>query len=480
MYKRVLLCMPPLPGRYGWPSAPYTGIGYLSEVLTQNKIENDVIDLRLGYKLNDLIKKIEEFGPDLIGMTIMSYHRDVAYNLIKSIQNPVYQIVVGGPHASTYGHRTLEECVADFAIRLEGEYTLLELCKSKDIEKIEGLVYRDGNQIIENENRDFIRNLDELPFPKYEKFELEKYARKEIFIVSSRGCPQECIFCPIKVTVGRVWRARSAENVVEELKYWYERGYRTFQFADDNFSLSKERVLKICDLIEENNLSGISLNCPNGLRADRVDKELLQRMKEVGFKILCFGVETASNKVLKRIKKGENIQTIERAVRTACDLNFDVGLFFMVGHPTETPSDVEKSIKFALRYPIRNANFYNIVPFPGTELFEWVEKNNYFVQDPDKYLNSSAHFDEPIFETPEFPIKERRIMLEKTRVIERLIRKRDTEKRLKKYGILTKAATNIFFSKMVYSQILKMQAENRLFKKLLVFLANKFNLGYGI
>jgi len=478
-FKRILLCTPVLPGRYGWPAAPYTATGYLSEFLKRNGFETDVIDIRLGYGLKEFKKKIEQFKPDLVGMTIMSYHRDIAYKLLEGIKSPDYNIIIGGPHVSTYRSKALEECVADFGVKLEGEFPLLELCKGVDLDKIKGLIYRDGDKIVENENREFIKDLDAIPFPRYEGFELNKYGRKEIFVVSSRGCPQQCIFCPIKVTVGSIWRSRSAESVVEEIKYLYDRGYRTLQFSDDNFSVNRERVFKICDLIEKNGLKGLSLNCPNGLRADRVDREMLKRMKDVGFQNICFGVESGSDRILKIIRKGEDVQTIENAIKIACELGFDVGLFFMVGHPGETPADVEESIKLALKYPVRNANFYNVIPFPGTELYEWVKKNNYFIKDERTYLDSSAHFDDPIFETPEFSAEERRIMLRKTAAIERLIRKRDTKRKLKRFGIL-KASADIVFSRPVYNGILKLQAENKYFKKVLIYLSKKFNLGYGL
>jgi radical SAM superfamily enzyme YgiQ (UPF0313 family) len=308
------------------PEEPHPGIGYLSEFLTSNGIENYVIDMRLGYTLKKLMKKIKEINPDLIGITLMTLRHDIAIKIIEKIKsNFNCKIVVGGPHVSLFRKKVLEECKADFAIKHEGEYTLLELCQGKNLKNIKGLIYRNGNKIIENPDRPFIENLDTLPFPKYRKFELEKYPdiftfkknimiKKSIPIITSRGCPFNCIYCPVKTVMGNKWRVRSAENVAEELKYWYKMGYRIFEFWDDNFTLDKKRVYKICDLIKKNNLVNLQLSISNGIRADTVDKRLLKRMKEVGFNHIAFGVEAGNNKILKIIRKGETIETIEIAI----------------------------------------------------------------------------------------------------------------------------------------------------------------------
>lgn len=478
-FKRVLLCTPHFPGRYGWPSAPYPATGYLSEFLTAHNIENDVIDLRLGKSIEDLKKKIAEFKPDLIGFSVMSYRRDMAYKYINAIKSPDYKIVIGGAHASTVGAEVFKESIADFVIKGEGEFPLLELCNGNKLNEIKGLICKENGKIIENENRKFIYKLDDIPFPRYEKFELDKYARREIYIVSSRGCPQKCIFCPIKVCAGNVWRSRSAKNLFEELKYWYDRGYKDFKFSDDNFTLDRNRVMEICDLIEKSGMK-IRLMCQNGIRADRVDREMLKRMKEVGFTTVCIGVESASNKVLKTIQKGETLETIENAIKTSCEVGLDVGLFFMVGNPSETAEDVEKSMQLALKYPIRNANFYNVIPFPGTVLYEYVDKNNLWLKDKNTYLNTTAHFDDPIFETPEFPAAERKRMLRKTLACERIIRKRDTVRKLKKFGPFANIIASILFSNLLYDRIIDIQGKHLWIKKLFIYIGNKFNLGYSV
>lgn len=443
MYKKVLLCLPPSTGIHGWSSAPPTGIGYLEEVLERNGIVVNVLDLRLGHTVKDLLKRAEKFCPDLVGVSTLTYRYGEAYELINRLKRAGHRVVIGGPHVSVMRSKVLEECEADFAIKHEGEYKLLSLCRGENLGEIDGLIYRKSGRIIENKDGEFIEDLDSIPFPRYQKFELGRYMfNSPLPIISSRGCPYSCTFCSVKVVAGRRYRPRSARNVVAELEYWYQKGHHSFSFQDDNFTFDRQRVFDLCDLIEERGLSGLTMECGNGIRADRMDRELLKRMKEVGFRSLAIGVEAGNNKVLKSIKKGETIETIEQAIKTACDLGYSTRLYFLLGSPGETPQDLEDSIRLASKYPVAEAKFSNILPFPETELYHWIEDNKLFLVEPKEYLNTIMLYDNiPVFETPEFPADERR----KAFAYTRRIRKRTQQKNLKRnlvsrYGIMGRLA----------------------------------------
>lgn len=157
-------------------------------------------------------------------------------------------------------------------------------------------------------------------------------------ILSSRGCPFSCIFCPVSLAIGKRLRVRSAGNVVDEVDYWFKikKGYRRFSILDDNFTFYKERTIAICDEIKKRGLKNIILRCGNGIRADKVDREVLEKMKEAGFTYVSYGVESGSERVLKILKKGETIEQIENAIKTSTELGFDVTLFFVIGAPYET------------------------------------------------------------------------------------------------------------------------------------------------
>jgi anaerobic magnesium-protoporphyrin IX monomethyl ester cyclase len=408
-FQRVLLVNPA--HDVEWPGlTPPIGQGYLAETLQNNGIEYDVLDMNLGYGWKYLSRKLKHFQPDLVGMGMITRDYRGFYSILEEIkkQHSSIKIVAGGPHVTIFKEQVLQECGAvDYGVAREGETALVELCQDEVPEgEIKGLLYRNNGDIIYTGDREFIGDLDQVPWPRYEKFELGKYFH-EISIITSRGCPFHCIFCARHILTPK-YKARSAENVGDELEYWYGKGYRNFNIEDDNFNLIQERVYAICDEIERRRLQGLTLRCSNGIRADRVDRDMLARMHEVGFQYLAFGVDAGNNRMLKVVKKGETMEDIEGAIQNACELGYSIKLFFVIGNPTETPEDVEDMVRISRRYPVQEVHFNNVVPYPGTELYEWVKENNYFLRQPDEYLNNASFWEKvPIFETPEFPEAER-------------------------------------------------------------------------
>lgn len=455
-FNPVLLILPSYSSsHYASAMRPLAGMGYIAETLRENGIEYDVLDMGLGYSIKHLKKKIATFKPELIGISMMTFMHKDTYRLIHEIRSsfPNVHIVAGGPHISTMREAALKECLdIDYGIVLEGEETIIQLCKGEGLSEIKGLIYREGDNIHYTGDRKFIENLNEVSFPKYEKFELDKYGVKEIAIVSSRGCPYNCIYCPIQVAIGKKFRVRSADNVLYELEYWYKRGYSRFDFVDDNFTLHKKRVHEICVGIERRGLKDLELHCGNGIRADKVDRKLLRRMREVGFNYIAFGVEGGNNKVLGTLKKGETIEVIEEGIKNACELGFRVSLFFLVGSPGETCDDIKDSVKLALKYPIVDVRFYNIIPYPRTELWDWLHENNYLIRDPEVFLNEgSSWVRSPIFITPELPLDKRKKAMKYTHSIEILVKKRNERQRFKRFGMIGDAVVDIYYIDAIQS-----------------------------
>ncbi len=408
-FQRVLLVNPS--HHVEWPGlTPPIGLGYLAEALKDSGIKHDVLDMNLGYSFKHLRKKLNDFQPDLVGMTMITRDYREFYHTLEEIKqyNSQIKIVAGGPHVTIRKEKVLEECPAiDYGITREGEIALIELCQDEITEQdVKGLLYRNNGDIAYTGDREFISDLNRVSWPRYEEFELKKYFH-EISIHTSRGCPYQCIFCARHCLTPK-YQARNAENVGEELEYWYRKGYRRFSIEDDNFNLIEKRVYDICDEIEKRQLQRLVLRCSNGIRADRIDRDMLARMREVGFKYLAFGVDAGNDRMLKVVKKGETMDDIENGIRNACELGYSIKLFFIIGNPTETPEDVEDMVKISRRYPIQEVHFNNVIPYPGTELYEWVEKNNYFLRQPDEFLNNASFWEKvPIFETPELPKAER-------------------------------------------------------------------------
>jgi len=440
-FNRVLLISPRFnKRRYHLSIHPLSGLGYIAEALKRAGFIVSVFDMNLQYTCADLEKKIADFNPDLIGLTAMTFGYKETYNFIKRLKtsHTEIKIVVGGPHVSMLREKVLQECLdIDYGIILEGDQSVVQLCQGDDFEAIKGFIYRKASGITVNPPGKFIEDLDSLAFPTYESFELRRYPTRQIGIVTSRGCPFDCIYCPVTSAIGKQFRQRSAQSVVNEIEHWHARGYRDLLILDDNFTLFKKRVEEICDLLCQKNLKGIRLKCPNGVRAGQVDYKLLKRMREAGFDMIAFGVEAAADHVLENIKKGESLAKIEESVKNACQLGFDVDLFFLIGSPGETPADVEKSFSLALRYPARGANFYNIIPFPTTELYRRLEEKNLFLHSQEYILNSASHFiNEPCFYTPEMSAQERKKAFQAGRKITRQIKRKYIARKIKTLFLL--------------------------------------------
>ena len=468
-YKRVFLIKPSYGNSYYGVFHPPVGLGYIAENLDHNDIACDMIDMGFNYPTKKVLQKIEEFKPDLIGLTMMSFMYLKTHELIEEIKQnfPHIDVVIGGAHGSCYREKALELCNdIDYAITFEGDEAIVELCQGLPLNEIKGLIYRNSEaQIIYNGDRKFIQDLDKIPFPRYDKFELSKYIFNDIDISSSRGCPHRCTFCSVKMVAGRQLRFRSAEHVVDEIAYWYERGYRKFNFVDDNFTFKYDRVYAICDLIEERGFNDLKITNANGIRADKADRDLLIRMREVGFYYIGFGVECGNDKILKNIKKGETMAQIREAIETACDLGYDVVLNFLVGSPGETWEDIEDSVAMALEYPVMDVRFNNITPTPRSELFEWLEENDYFIQTPEQYLNSVTSWSyEPVYYTPDLSADEKRRALQYTRKTRKKVLEKAFIRKTKRFGPLAKLVAPIvtsdrFMDAMMYSPKLLKLAE---------------------
>jgi radical SAM superfamily enzyme YgiQ (UPF0313 family) len=320
----------------------------------------------------------------------------------------------------------------NYAIVQEGEQALVQLCQGEvPWEEIPGLLYRYNGTVRSGPEPQCIAHLDNIPFPRYEGFKLNQYAR-EIPLVTSRGCPYRCIFCFHSV-MQDAFRARSAANVVDEIEYWYQRGIRQFVIDDDNFTLVKKRVYQVCDEIERRDLTDLFIRCANGIRADRVDRDLLGRMKEVGVREVGFGADGGNDRVLLDIvQKGETLTTIESAIQDALAVGIEVRLFIILGHPGETMGDIEDSFALAQRYPLIRLHLNNPIPYPGTKLFEWVRDNDRFLRQPEDYLNSLTDSDsDPVFDTEELPADKRRQIMVRARKIERQVWRDATERMFK-------------------------------------------------
>lgn len=402
---KVLLVCPPWYKLFGGGmDNVLIGVGYLAAVLKKNGIETNIYNadynpitniseseitekfgeyLRIQQNLKHNIwrevrKTISSFDPDIVGLTAMTGKFKSALNVAKICKqiNPDIITVVGGPHASCAPEEAIRSQYIDFVIRGEGEYTFLELVKSidnkQDLKGILGLTFKDDTgKIVNNPNRPLIENLDELPFPFREFYVNKKDMKKttsEGIIFATRGCPYQCIFCASSRIWTRKVRYRSAENIVAELaelKNNYD--LRFIRFDDDAFTINKDFVTRVCDLIIQKKL-GINWYCST--RVDMITKGLLEKMKASGCIQISFGVESGSDETLKRIKKGINKQQIKRAFQLAKEAKIYTGAYVMIGFPWETEKDMLETINFAIGLEPSYIIFSIVTPYPGTELYD--------------------------------------------------------------------------------------------------------------
>jgi len=439
-YKKVLFIRATLRVAYVGAAGPPLGIAYLVEALKKCGVKCKTVDTTLGYDFDQICHNIQLFNPDVIGVSMLTYGYLDTYGMISDIKEKYRDIpiIAGGAHVSTFREDVLRSCGAvDLGFVRESEGSIVEFCQGKDPSQIKGVIYRESGKVIYTGDREYVEDLDILDWPKDYGIELNRYLSKEILILTSRGCPYACIYCPISLAIGKMLRKRSAKNVVDEMEYWYRLGYRRFSILDDNFTFHRDRTIEICDEIEKRELNDIFLRCGNGIRADRVDRKVLERMKEVGFVHVGYGVESGSDRVLKTLKKGETIEEIENAIRISVELGFDVSLFFVFGAPGETLEDIEDTIRVSLKYPILESRFYNLIPYPGTELFQWVQDNKLFIKNPEEYLNDSRTFPSaPVFETPELPFNTRVKITKKLNAITKKVRKNAVLRKSKAFGLI--------------------------------------------
>ena len=406
---------------------PPLGIAYISEYLNIYDIDHCVIDMGLGYTPKQILEKIKSFQPKWIGISINSLLINRTYNLIKKIKkiNPLVNIVVGGPHVTTQGIKILSEIPSvDYAIVGEGEVSFFELISDKSKSEIKGLVYKAKDGSFRINERRIMEDLDNIPFPKFEKFELNKYLQRIIPIISSRGCPFQCIFCQQSSLLSKNWRGVSAEYFIESIKYWVEKGYPEIHILDDNFTFNHRRLEKIVELYEKENIKNIKLVLIGGIRISQTTKKTLQLLKRLNIDRIAFGVESFSNEVLKFIKKDTTENQIEETIQNATEMGFKVKLFLIIGFPYQTSESLRKTYKLILTYPIYQVRFFNLVPYEKTALMEWIDEYGEMIYPPSVYMNEFKKFqDIPLFKaknmmTVEERSRELKIAKEITRLVE--------------------------------------------------------------
>ncbi|MCP4267842.1 MAG: B12-binding domain-containing radical SAM protein [Candidatus Brocadiaceae bacterium] len=375
---------------------PTLSLAYLSAALKTKGHEALILDL-WAYPLDDdeLRRKIDQFGPVLIGITFFTVRYNETKELTDKIKSwfPMRKIAVGGSHPTALPENVLQEIKSiDFVVMGEGEDTIVELVvatETGNYDNINGLAYRNGDGITINQPRSYVQDIDELPFPDLAQFNPEKYVTHPpygwyghmLIMVTSRGCPGGCIYCS-KSVYKNTWRSMSTDRLIREIKYAKEIWpYKEIRFYDDDFTFNKKRILDLCStLITEK----INLPWTCTTRVDHLSKELLIKMKEAGLYFITLGIESGSPKVLKELKKGYNVEQIKNAFKWCRELNIKTAAFFMVGLPGETREDMKMSLKLQREVKPNFVVWGTLRVLPGSKLFN-TSMSDYKYNSDDKY-----------------------------------------------------------------------------------------------
>jgi radical SAM superfamily enzyme YgiQ (UPF0313 family) len=376
---------------------PPLGLLYIAAVLGQEGFEVKVFD---PHPHNDSeINKIIEYKPNIVGLSVLTTYTDRAkyiISLLKKDLNDTF-FVVGGIHPTVLPEESLAFFEVDCVAIGEGEITMKELvtCINTDtsLSQVNGILYRQSNDVIKTPPRTLIEQLDTVPFPARHLVDFERYlfppgiirgvwSERSTTIITSRGCPFSCIWCGSQAIFGHRVRRRSVENVIKELGHLLrDFNIDTIWFIDDTFTVNKKWVYSFCEAIRANQLK-FKWGCQ--AHVTTADEEMFLKMKEAGLVQLDFGVESGSNKVLKALKKNSNEDAIREAFKIAKRAGIRTLATFMFGNPSEEYEDVEKTFRLAKEIKPNFVSSFFLTPFPGTELMdmarshEWISNVNYF------------------------------------------------------------------------------------------------------
>ncbi|MFA4827212.1 MAG: radical SAM protein [Candidatus Shapirobacteria bacterium] len=352
--------------------------------------------IRVGLTPNQIVQKIKYYQPDIIGVSSMftAFATD-AYEITKLAKkvNPKILTILGGSHASILPKVVLSQKSVDLVVIGEGEETMLEIAQKlsehQNVFNIAGTATRDskGNFIL-NPNRPHISDLNQLPPPARHLLPMDiylntsrdassyAYRTPSTEIITSRGCPGNCIYCAVPGIWGRIWRPYSAERIVEEIQSVIDRyGVREIHFLDDNISVSRERLEKICDLLIAKKID-IKWTTPNGIAIWTLDRPLLEKMKKSGCYRLTFGIESGHPETQKFIRKNLDLKKVKEIIKTASDIGLWIFSTYIIGFPYETKNQIKTTFKYAIQSYSDFVVFILLIPFPQTDVTKIMLQEN--------------------------------------------------------------------------------------------------------
>ncbi len=431
----------------------HMGLGYLAGALLAQGYEAEIWDASVESGRETLDQKLSRDPFDIVGISAPTPLINHAWEAASIAKKHGALTILGGPHLTLQPHESMLKPQVDLVVRGEAEYTIIEILRALEKQwsmvnspqgafgselsminesinnsqftipnsqlfhpeagwpNILGLSWRNTEgKIMHNPDRPLPDDIDAIPFPAHQLFKIDRYTNlnpltdgldrraRAYTIVTSRGCPFKCTYCSKPVT-GDTWRGRSVDNVMAEWE-WLVRGLGATEIGitDDIWNLDRERAKALCRALIKANLNRVPWVTIHGMKVNNTDAELFQLMKQAGCKRVGFGVENGDDWMLRHvIKKGQTIDMVRQAFKWAKKARLQTMGFFIFGMPGETEASMEKTIRLALEVDPDLAHFMMAAPFPGTEMWETLQKHgDIFAEDMDwsqiAIQDNQAHF----------------------------------------------------------------------------------------
>jgi radical SAM superfamily enzyme YgiQ (UPF0313 family) len=360
------------------------GLGYVAAVLRKEKHRVAYLDLAFEKDALEALKsKIDEFRPEVIGVTLITPGYAEFVSIFGSLkQERPITIVAGGVHAAIETASVLDDGIVDIAVHAEGELVapalFRALANGADLAAVNGIAYRNAaGAMVKTRRPEHYADLDLIPSPPLDLFPVHRYTKPlhgmpATIIMTSRGCPNNCTFCYRGPASGQKVRAMSLDRVMHEIAVLHDNvGIRAFFFWDEVFTLDGERIRELCARIID---SGMKIYWACQTRVDLIDFQLARMMKKAGCVNIQFGVESGHPDILKKFNKGVGLEHIVRAFEICRKLRLPTSAFFILGTPWDTRANIRTTIEFAKKLRSTNTDFFAAIPYPGTLLKAIFEK----------------------------------------------------------------------------------------------------------
>ncbi|MCJ7692898.1 MAG: B12-binding domain-containing radical SAM protein [Sedimentisphaerales bacterium] len=389
---------------------PPIGLLYVATSIRENSNhEVEVLDASVDkLSIEQIGEKIKKSDPDIVGMTLSTFSLLECIRIAKLAKeiDPKTRVIVGGIHVYIYPRETIELGCFDYGVLGEAEHSIIRILdkieKNESLSGIKGIVYKENGNIIETGQPELITDLDSIAFPDRTLLPYKRYnsliakVNPISIMITSRGCPCKCVFCD-RPHLGKHFRVRSADNVVDEFEDCYKLGIKEILVYDDTFTINQQRVIDICKKIIERD---IKIYWGIRARVDTVNEEMLGLLKKAGCVRINYGVESGDPEVLRGLKKGITLEQVEKAFYLTKKHGIDALAYFMIGCPGDTKKTIEETLRFAKKIKPSYAHFTILMPFPSTKVYADALQKGFIKRDfwREFARNPVSDFEIPVYE----------------------------------------------------------------------------------